>query len=138
MIQVQKGTTSLIPTPASLYKKQLSELSSALMQLYAFRIHLMAGRFPTGAKRDAVSIEMEATFIENLKYAADILEQVWTECKWENYQIAMLLPERERIPFNIDFLGEGVESITLQVLLNCNSSPCESQTGYWGLLVKLS
>ncbi|ETE66410.1 putative hydroxypyruvate isomerase, partial [Ophiophagus hannah] len=59
----------------SLYKKQLTELSSALMQLYAFRIHLMAGRFPTGAKRDAGSTEMEATFIENLKYAADILKQ---------------------------------------------------------------
>ncbi|XP_039179314.1 putative hydroxypyruvate isomerase isoform X1 [Crotalus tigris] len=59
----------------SLYKKQLTDLSSALMQLCAFRIHLMAGRFPTGAKRDAVSTEMEATFIENLRYAADILEQ---------------------------------------------------------------
>lgn len=42
----------------------------------------MAGRFPTGAKKDAVSAEMEATFIENLRYAADILEQVWTEWKW--------------------------------------------------------
>lgn len=52
------------------------------MQLCAFRIHLMAGRFPTGAKKDAVSAEMEATFIENLRYAADILEQVWTEWKW--------------------------------------------------------
>ncbi|XP_034980038.2 putative hydroxypyruvate isomerase [Zootoca vivipara] len=39
------------------------------------RIHIMAGRIPLGAKREEVSAEMEATFIENLRYAADILAQ---------------------------------------------------------------
>ncbi|XP_044298782.1 putative hydroxypyruvate isomerase isoform X2 [Varanus komodoensis] len=39
------------------------------------RIHLMAGRLPVGAERKAVAAEMEATFIENLRYAADILAQ---------------------------------------------------------------
>ncbi|XP_069795099.1 putative hydroxypyruvate isomerase [Narcine bancroftii] len=37
------------------------------------RIHLMAGRFPMGLDRATVAMAMEATFIENLKYAADIL-----------------------------------------------------------------
>ncbi|XP_072918897.1 putative hydroxypyruvate isomerase isoform X2 [Hemitrygon akajei] len=37
------------------------------------RIHLMAGRIPMGLGRSADSSKMEATFIENLKYAADIL-----------------------------------------------------------------
>ncbi|XP_067846123.1 putative hydroxypyruvate isomerase isoform X1 [Heptranchias perlo] len=37
------------------------------------RIHLMAGRVPMGQDRTSVAKEMEATFIENLKYAADIL-----------------------------------------------------------------
>uniref|UniRef100_A0A8B9EVV3 Hydroxypyruvate isomerase (putative) n=1 Tax=Anser cygnoides TaxID=8845 RepID=A0A8B9EVV3_ANSCY len=39
------------------------------------RIHLTAGRVPQGADRAAVAGEMEATFIENLRYAADILAQ---------------------------------------------------------------
>ncbi|NWI19560.1 HYI isomerase, partial [Crypturellus soui] len=39
------------------------------------RIHLMAGRVPLGAERAAVTSEMETTFIENLRYAADILAQ---------------------------------------------------------------
>ncbi|XP_067423934.1 putative hydroxypyruvate isomerase isoform X2 [Emydura macquarii macquarii] len=39
------------------------------------RIHLMAGRVPVGAERAAVAAEMEATFIENLRHAADILAQ---------------------------------------------------------------
>lgn len=33
-----------------------------------------------GAEREAVSTEMEDTFIENLRYAADILAQVGVEC----------------------------------------------------------
>lgn len=36
----------------------------------------MAGRVPQGADRAAVAGEMEATFIENLRYAADLLAQV--------------------------------------------------------------
>lgn len=36
----------------------------------------MAGQIPLGAERDAVASLMEATFIENLRYAADILAQV--------------------------------------------------------------
>uniref|UniRef100_A0A8B9LKL2 Putative hydroxypyruvate isomerase n=1 Tax=Astyanax mexicanus TaxID=7994 RepID=A0A8B9LKL2_ASTMX len=40
------------------------------------RIHLMAGRVPTGTARPAIAVEMEATFVQNLKYAADILAKV--------------------------------------------------------------
>ena len=36
----------------------------------------MAGRVPLGADRAAVAGEMETTFIENLRYAADLLAQV--------------------------------------------------------------
>ncbi|NXK97706.1 HYI isomerase, partial [Formicarius rufipectus] len=39
------------------------------------RIHVMAGRVPLGADRAAVAGEMETTFIENLRYAADLLAQ---------------------------------------------------------------
>lgn len=36
----------------------------------------MAGQIPLGVERDAVAALMEATFVENLRYAADILAQV--------------------------------------------------------------
>ena len=36
----------------------------------------MAGRVPLGTERAAVAGEMEATFIENLRYTADLLSQV--------------------------------------------------------------
>uniref|UniRef100_A0A8C3R5H8 Putative hydroxypyruvate isomerase n=1 Tax=Cyanoderma ruficeps TaxID=181631 RepID=A0A8C3R5H8_9PASS len=39
------------------------------------RIHVMAGRVPLGTERAAVAGEMETTFIENLRYAADLLSQ---------------------------------------------------------------
>uniref|UniRef100_A0A8C9KSS4 Hydroxypyruvate isomerase (putative) n=1 Tax=Serinus canaria TaxID=9135 RepID=A0A8C9KSS4_SERCA len=39
------------------------------------RIHVMAGRVPLGTDRAAVAGEMETTFIENLKYTADLLSQ---------------------------------------------------------------
>ncbi|KAG9341536.1 hypothetical protein JZ751_019041 [Albula glossodonta] len=39
------------------------------------RIHLMAGRVPVGVDRTTVAMEMEATFVENLKHAADILSK---------------------------------------------------------------
>lgn len=39
----------------------------------------MAGRVPLGADRAAVAGEMETTFVENLRYAADLLAQVSRE-----------------------------------------------------------
>ncbi|XP_055363835.1 putative hydroxypyruvate isomerase isoform X11 [Betta splendens] len=39
------------------------------------RIHLMAGRLPVGSTRSAVAKEMEAIFVQNLKYAADLLSK---------------------------------------------------------------
>ncbi|NXW83682.1 HYI isomerase, partial [Alopecoenas beccarii] len=43
------------------------------------RMHLIAGQVPLGADRAAVAGEMETTFIENLRYAADLLAQVSRE-----------------------------------------------------------
>ncbi|CAB1324044.1 unnamed protein product [Coregonus sp. 'balchen'] len=37
------------------------------------RIHLMAGRVPVGADRGTIAVEMEDTFVQNLKHAADVL-----------------------------------------------------------------
>lgn len=36
----------------------------------------MAGRVPVGSQRTAVAREMEDTFIQNLRYAADVLSKV--------------------------------------------------------------
>ncbi|KAM3620290.1 uncharacterized protein V6R79_021144 [Siganus canaliculatus] len=39
------------------------------------RIHLMAGRVPVDSQRVTVAKEMEATFVQNLSYAADVLSK---------------------------------------------------------------
>uniref|UniRef100_A0A3P9H250 Putative hydroxypyruvate isomerase n=1 Tax=Oryzias latipes TaxID=8090 RepID=A0A3P9H250_ORYLA len=39
------------------------------------RIHLMAGRIPAGSSRASAAREMEAVFIQNLRYAADVLQK---------------------------------------------------------------
>lgn len=36
----------------------------------------MAGRFPEGSKRPQVAAQMEAVFVQNLKYAADVFSEV--------------------------------------------------------------
>lgn len=36
----------------------------------------MAGRVPAGSSRAAVAAEMEAIFVQNLKYAADVFSKV--------------------------------------------------------------
>lgn len=36
----------------------------------------MAGRVPVGSHRTAVAKEMEAIFVQNLNYAADVLSKV--------------------------------------------------------------
>ncbi|XP_015666850.1 putative hydroxypyruvate isomerase [Protobothrops mucrosquamatus] len=73
----EKGDMGLgaVPGRQPEFREALALAVKYAKELKCPRIHLMAGRFPTGAKRDAVSTEMEATFIENLRYAADILEQ---------------------------------------------------------------
>ncbi|XP_044298775.1 putative hydroxypyruvate isomerase isoform X1 [Varanus komodoensis] len=69
------------------------------------RIHLMAGRLPVGAERKAVAAEMEATFIENLRYAADILAQ-------ENL-VGLLEPINSRISDPHYFLTTPQQAATI-------------------------
>lgn len=40
----------------------------------------MAGRVPDGSNRTTVAKEMEAIFVQNLNYAADIFSKVSTFC----------------------------------------------------------
>lgn len=39
------------------------------------RIHLMAGRVPAGSERCALALQMEDTFVHNLKHAAGVLDK---------------------------------------------------------------
>ncbi|XP_007434386.1 putative hydroxypyruvate isomerase [Python bivittatus] len=73
----EKGDMGLgaVPGRQPEFREALALAVKYAKELKCPRIHLMAGRIPIGAKRDAVATEMEATFIENLKYAADILKQ---------------------------------------------------------------
>lgn len=46
------------------------------MIVFVCRIHVMAGRVPAGTKLSEVGVEMETTFVQNLKHAAEILAKV--------------------------------------------------------------
>lgn len=55
------------------FRQGLNQAIQYAKALNCKRIHLMAGRVPTGTARSAIAVEMEATFVQNLKYAADVL-----------------------------------------------------------------
>ncbi|CAN2391717.1 Hydroxypyruvate isomerase, partial [Pristimantis euphronides] len=57
------------------FRSALQQAVTWAQYLGCTRIHVMAGRVPSGVERASVEKEMEETFIENLRYAADILNQ---------------------------------------------------------------
>ncbi|XP_060087630.1 putative hydroxypyruvate isomerase [Heteronotia binoei] len=73
----EKGDMGLgaVPGRQHEFREALALAMKYAKTLQCPRIHLLAGRLPVGAEREAVAAEMEDTFIENLKYAADILAQ---------------------------------------------------------------
>ncbi|KAM9129351.1 putative hydroxypyruvate isomerase isoform 1-T1 [Pangshura tecta] len=72
-----KGEKGLgaVPGRQAAFREGLALAVKYAKSLGCPRIHLMAGRVPAGTERAAMALEMEATFIENLRYAADILAQ---------------------------------------------------------------
>ncbi|XP_078264442.1 putative hydroxypyruvate isomerase isoform X6 [Rhinoraja longicauda] len=63
------------PKQQAEFRRGLDQAVQYAKAVHCKRIHLMAGRVPTGLDRTTVAMEMEATFIENLKYAADVLSK---------------------------------------------------------------
>lgn len=57
------------------FRSGLDQAVTWARELGCTRIHIMAGRVPAGIERASIEKEMEKTFIENLRYAADILNQ---------------------------------------------------------------
>ncbi|XP_062438110.1 putative hydroxypyruvate isomerase isoform X2 [Rhea pennata] len=78
-----KGEKGLgaVPGRQSAFREGLARAVQYAKAVDCPRIHLMAGRVPVGADRAAVAGEMETTFIENLRYAADILAQDIFHCQ---------------------------------------------------------
>ncbi|KAM4720925.1 putative hydroxypyruvate isomerase [Rhinophrynus dorsalis] len=74
---IQAGELGLgaVPGRQDEFRAGLSQAVSWASDLGCQRIHIMAGRVPLGLERQSVEKEMEQTFIENLKYAADVLCQ---------------------------------------------------------------
>ncbi|XP_028300167.1 putative hydroxypyruvate isomerase isoform X3 [Gouania willdenowi] len=64
-----------VPGREAEFRKGLDVSVKYARALDCKRIHLMAGRFPEGADRTVAAKEMEAVFVQNLKYAADILSK---------------------------------------------------------------
>ncbi|KAI5628355.1 putative hydroxypyruvate isomerase [Silurus asotus] len=74
---VKNGELGLgaVPGREQDFRQGLAQAVQYAKALDCNRIHVMAGRVPTGAKLSEVGVEMEATFVQNLKYAADILSK---------------------------------------------------------------
>ncbi|XP_061744740.1 putative hydroxypyruvate isomerase [Nerophis ophidion] len=64
-----------VPGREAEFKQGLDQTLKFAKALDCKRIHLMAGRVPAGARRSDVAKEMEAVFVRNLGYAADLLAQ---------------------------------------------------------------
>ncbi|NXL99557.1 HYI isomerase, partial [Tyrannus savana] len=64
-----------VPGREAAFRQGLAAAVQYARAVGCHRIHVMAGRVPLGADRAAVAGEMETTFIENLRYAADLLAQ---------------------------------------------------------------
>ncbi|XP_030062262.1 putative hydroxypyruvate isomerase [Microcaecilia unicolor] len=74
---LEKGDLGLgaVPGRQQEFQKGLAQAVSYAKALDCKRIHIMAGRIPAELDRKSVAKEMETTFVENLKFAASVLEQ---------------------------------------------------------------
>ncbi|CAJ0965097.1 unnamed protein product [Ranitomeya imitator] len=57
------------------FRAGLQQAVTWARELDCTRIHIMAGRVPAGMDRASIEKEMEETFIENLRYAANMLHE---------------------------------------------------------------
>ncbi|XP_056133118.1 putative hydroxypyruvate isomerase [Lampris incognitus] len=64
-----------VPGREAEFKRGLDLAVQYARALNCKRLHLMAGRIPVGSDRAAVALEMETTFVQNLKYASDVLSK---------------------------------------------------------------
>eukprot|EP00073_Rattus_norvegicus_P024271 XP_006238810.1 PREDICTED: putative hydroxypyruvate isomerase isoform X4 [Rattus norvegicus] len=73
----EKGEMGLgaVPGRQAAFREGLEQAVLYAKALGCPRIHLMAGRVPRGADREAVKGEMETVFVENLRHAAEVLAQ---------------------------------------------------------------
>ncbi|XP_040830270.1 putative hydroxypyruvate isomerase [Ochotona curzoniae] len=73
----EKGEMGLgaVPGRQAAFREGLEQAVLYAKVLGCPRVHLMAGRVPQGAERAAVQGEMETVFLENLRYAAEVLAQ---------------------------------------------------------------
>ncbi|XP_008276373.1 putative hydroxypyruvate isomerase isoform X1 [Stegastes partitus] len=62
-----------VPEREAEFRQSLDLAVKYARALHCKRIHLMAGRFPEDSDRTAVAKNMEAVFVQNLSYAADVL-----------------------------------------------------------------
>ncbi|XP_070765276.1 putative hydroxypyruvate isomerase [Enoplosus armatus] len=74
---VQAGDLGLgaVPGREAEFRQGLDLALKYARALECKKIHLMAGRVPAGSRRTAVAKEMEAIFVQNLSYAADVLSK---------------------------------------------------------------
>ncbi|KAM3915558.1 putative hydroxypyruvate isomerase [Leptodactylus fuscus] len=66
---------SAVPGRQDGFRSGLEQAVTWARELGCTRIHIMAGRVPSGIERASIEKKMEETFVENLRYASDILNE---------------------------------------------------------------
>ncbi|KAL2090035.1 hypothetical protein ACEWY4_014723 [Coilia grayii] len=90
------------------------------------RIHLMAGRVPVGADRSAVAMEMEATFVQNLKHAADVLSK--------EGMLGLIEPINTRITDPLYFLNSPHQAADILQKVSHSSVKLQMDVYHWQIM----
>ncbi|XP_062412662.1 putative hydroxypyruvate isomerase [Sardina pilchardus] len=90
------------------------------------RIHLMAGRVPVGADRSTVAMEMEATFVQNLKHAADVLSKEGI--------LGLIEPINTRITDPLYFLNSPHQAVDILQKVGHSSIKLQMDVYHWQIM----
>ncbi|XP_030647682.1 putative hydroxypyruvate isomerase isoform X2 [Chanos chanos] len=89
-------------------------------------IHLMAGRVPVGVERSSVAMEMEATFIQNLKHAADVLSKEGI--------LGLIEPINTRITDPQYFLDTPHQAADILQKVDCTNIKMQMDLFHWQIM----
>lgn len=108
------------------FKTGLEKAVTYARALDCKRIHLMAGRRPVGADSSSVDKEMEATFVQNLKYAADVLSKEGI--------IGLIEPINTRITDPRYFLSSPHQAVDILQKVGHSSIKLQMDVYHWQIM----
>nr|XP_033772054.1 putative hydroxypyruvate isomerase [Geotrypetes seraphini] len=124
----EKGEMGLgaVPGHQLEFQKGLAQAVSYAKALDCKRIHIMAGRIPAELDGKTVTAEMETTFVENLKFAASVLEQ-------ENI-IGLLEPINNRVTEPQYYLNTPQQAVAILQKVGSPNLKLQMDVFHWQIM----